>query len=279
MSGDVQFAKKHIRNRFSLLVIPHINEGLWSVYENARTVCEKNHQIDQTLRTFQNLLTFIPKWDEDRLKAEVERIQTASGCTYLEELLTATILTYLRAFAAVQYTSSADIEVEFERPPLPRFIHELYKESARQCWTHAYLFKTYGVSNEQQARNRREIGSLLDQALDTTFDSFLPWKAILDKYFKEPAASTAAPIVPTEIAREAEEHHDEEEEEEEKPSVKFAVEEEDDEEEQPALTLSEEAADVDLQIDSLEEKEEKKNDSNEDEIDLVPSDDQLVLNL
>lgn len=276
MSGDVQFAKKHIRNRFSLLVLPHVNEGLWSVYENARTVCEKNRQVDQTLRTFQNLLTFIPKWDEDRLRAEVERIQTASGCTYLEELLTATILTYLRAFAAVQYTSSTDIEVEFERPPLPRFIHELYKEAARQCWTHAYLFKTYSVSNEQQARNRREIEGLLEQALDTTFDSFLPWKAILDKYFKEPAAPTSAPIAPTEIAQEEEEHQEEEEEEEEKPSVKFAIEEEE-EEEQPTLTLSEEAADVDLKFDSLEEDKKPKED--EDEIDLTPSDEQLVLNL
>ena len=128
--SEIQFAKKHIRNRFSMLVLPHVNEGLLSVYDNAKTVCEKNGQIDQTLKTFQNLLTFIPKWDTDRLNTEVQRIQTASGCSYLEEMLTGVLITYLRAFASVQYVTSS-IDVEFERPPLPRFIHDLYKECAR----------------------------------------------------------------------------------------------------------------------------------------------------
>lgn len=201
--SEVQFAKKHIRNRFSLMVLPHISDGLWSVYDNAKSICEKNRQIDQTLKTFQNLLTFIPKWDEARLHAEVERIQTASGCTYLEELLTATLITYLRAFAAVQYSSTQDIEVEFERPPLPRFVHELYKECARQCWTHAYLFKTYSTTTEQQARNRREITSILETSLDTTLDSFLPWKTIVEKYFKEPEEKKSE-IVPTEMMVEEE---------------------------------------------------------------------------
>lgn len=206
--SEVQFAKKHIRNRFSLMMLPHISDGLWSVYENAMAICTKNKQLDQTLKTFQNLLTFIPKWDETRLLTEVERIQTASGCTYLEELLTATLITYLRAFASVQYSATQDIEVEFERPPLPRFVHELYKMAARQCWEHAYLFKTYGVSMEQQAKNRRDIHQLLENSLDMTLDSFLPWKSIVEKYFKEPEIKKSE-IVATAMMSEPEEHEEE----------------------------------------------------------------------
>lgn len=263
--SEVQFAKKHIRNRFSLMVLPHISEGLWSVYENARISCEKNRQIDQTLKIFQNLLTFIPKWDEARLITEVERIQTASGCSYLEELLTATLITYLRAFAAVQYTNAPEIEVEFERPPLPRFIHELYKECARQSWTHAYLFKTYSTTTEQQARNRRELDSLLDQALDTTLDSFLPWKTIVDKYFKEKPVAEQT-IEPTHMAEEQDAS--------EKKGVSFAVEEEEEEEDEqegggPPLQLSEEIVSLDV--------EELKDDEDE-EVNLEPTEDTLVLN-
>jgi hypothetical protein len=276
--SDVQFAKKHIRNRFSLLILPHISEGLWSVYENARTVCEKNHQIEQTIRTFQNLLTFIPKWDETRLNAEVERIQTASGCSYLEELLTATLITYLRAFAAVQYATSKEMEVEFERPPLPRFIHELYKEAARQSWTHAYLFKTYGVSSEQQARNRRDIGTLLDTALDTTFDAFLPWKAILDKYFKEPTPAAPAPTLQTLLAEDHDEEEDHHEEEESLPkkgvSFEAEAEAEDEEEEGGAIVLSNET--VDLNVETLGAEEEEKEETGS--VALEPTED-LVLNL
>jgi len=275
--SEVQFAKKHIRNRFSLMVMTHVADGLWSVYENAKSVCEKNSQIDQTLKTFQNLLTYIPKWDEARLAAEVERIQIASNCTYLEELLTGTLITYLRAFAAVQYANTPEIEVEFERPPLPRFIHELYKECARQCWTHAYLFKTYGTSMEQQARNRRDIDGILETCLDTTLDSFLPWKSIVEKYFKEPEIKKSD-IVPTNMME------DEEVEEEapiEKKNVKFNTEEDDDEEDdededdgpKPALTLSDETVDIDLGIVDEDEKAETESVGS-----LVPSD-ELVLNL
>ncbi len=273
--SEVQFAKRHIRNRFSLMVLPHITEGLLSVYENARVSCEKNRQIDQTLKTFQNLLTFIPKWDEARLNAEVDRIQTASGCSYLEELLTATLITYLRAFAAVQYTNAPEIEVEFERPPLPRFIHELYKECARQCWTHAYLFKTYSITMEQQARNRRELETLLDHALDTTLDSFLPWKSIVDKYFKEPPA-----IPPTQMMEEEEKPAAEES----KKGVKFASEDEEEDEEEddestgggPPLQLSEETAE--LEVEDLEEKEKPEpEEDRESVVDLQPTE-EFVMN-
>ena len=261
--SEVQFAKKHIRNRFSSMLMPHVNEGLWSVYENALSICEKNKQVDQTLKTFQNLLTYIPKWDDTRLNAEVDRIITASGCSYLEDLLTATLVTYLKAFASVQYSNVSDIEVEFERPPLPRFVHELYKECARQCWTHAYLFKTYQTSMEQQARNRRELEGILDVALDTTLDYFLPWKSIVEKYFKE---QPAPQITATTMMEE-----EEEEEKEEKPSVKFEVEEEEEQEGGgPPLVLSDESTTLD--VEDLDKKPE------DEKVELVASE-ELVLNL
>ena len=38
LKDEAQFAKRHIRNRFSLMVLPHVTEGIWSVYENAKTI-------------------------------------------------------------------------------------------------------------------------------------------------------------------------------------------------------------------------------------------------
>ena len=278
--SEVQFAKKHIRNRFSLMVLPHISEGIWSVYENAKIICEKNKQIDQTLKTFQNLLTYIPKWDESRLNAEVERIQTASGCSYLEELLTATLITYLRAFAAVQYSANQDIEVEFERPPLPRFIHELYKECARQCWTHAYLFKTYSTSMEQQARNRKEIDSMLETSLDSTLDSFLPWKSIVEKYFKEPEIKKSE-IVPTHMMEDAKEEEEEEEKEiPEKKKVEFDVESDggsvvsEDDKPNPNMKISDEECELDV-----EELEDGSSALKEEAVTELEASEELVLNL
>ncbi len=280
--SEVQFAKKHIRNRFSILVIPHISEGLWSVYENALTICTKNKQLDQTLKTFQNLLTFIPKWDESRLNTEVERIQTASGCNYLEEMLTATLITYLRAFASVQYSANTDIEVEFERPPLPRFIHDLYKMAARQCWEHAYLFKTYGVTTEQQARNRKDINLLLENAMDASLDSFLPWKSIVDKYFKEPEVKQSEIVATTMMAEEEKSEPEavaDADAESPKKNVSFGGADEEDEEEDgdeekpnPNMKLSEEECEIDVEsVDGGELREEN--------VENLEAQDELVLKM
>ena len=272
---ESHFAKRHIRNRFSLMVLPQVSEGIWSVYDNAKSICEKNNQTEQILMTFQNLLTRIPQWTDDVLQTEVKRIIAASKCAYLEELLTGVLLAYLRTFAAVQYRASQDsIEVEFERPPLGRFIHELYKEVARRCWENAFLFRTIGVRSEQQARNRQEIDRIIDTAIDTVLDSFLPWESIVTNYFSvgdndsESVVSEAVPApAPAPPAA---------------SSVKFAetsdTEDEDDDDdsddsEPPKIQLTEEAVDLDG-IADLDEKEEV--------VDIkVPetSDDSLVLKL
>lgn len=284
LKDEAQFAKRHIRNRFSLMVLPHVSEGIWSVYENAKTICEKNDQMDQVLKTFQNLLTRIPVWTDEVLQTEVKRIVTASKCSYLEELLTGVLLTYLRSFAAIQYRSTQDsVEVEFERPPLPRFLHEYYKEVARRCWENAFLFRTIGVQSEQQARNRKQIDDILDAAFDTVLDSFLPWQSIVNTYFsvQEAPAPSAEVIQPTEtlvapvpVAPEPE-----------KKAVAFEEEsgdetdgDETDDEEHPKLHLSDETMELDL---GVTEEEKKAEAAAEDDgvVELKAEDGELVLKL
>lgn len=283
LKDEAQFAKRHIRNRFSLMVQPHVADGIWSVYENAKTICEKNNQTDQILKTFQNLLTRIPVWTDDVLQAEVKRIITASKCSYLEELLTGVLLTYLRAFAAIQYRSTQDsIDVEFERPPLPKFLHEYYKEVARRSWEHAYLFRTFGVTNEQQARNRKEIDLILDTAFDTVLDSFLPWQSIVNTYFsvdeaaavpkaedvfpvEEPPAPAPAPASEPEKKVAFEEAESEETDGESDIGT--------DDDEHPKLQLSDETAEIDLGIDEDDDAKTSE------DVKLEAKDGELVLKL
>jgi hypothetical protein len=257
LKEESHFAKRHIRNRFSLMVLPQVSEGVWSVYDNAKTICDKNNQPDQILMTFQNLLTRIPQWTDDVLQAEVKRIIAASKCAYLEELLTGVLLAYLRTFAAVQYRASEDsIEVEFERPPLGRFIHELYKEVARRSWENAFLFRTVGVRSEQQARNRQEIDRIIDTAIDTVLDSFLPWESIVTNYFSVGDDDAAPPAPPPPAAVEAPSA----------TSVKFAETSDDDDDSDndsddsapPRIQLTDETVDLGI-VDDLDEKEEAVN--------------------
>jgi hypothetical protein len=194
------FVKSTLRENLSRVLVPHVADGLWSIYDSGKAACDRNGQSDQILKTFQNLLTQIPKWSPETLKKEVKRIETASKCEYLEDLLLGVFVSYIRAFATLQQAEKTHVDIDFKRPSVETFIHQLYKQAARQSWSSAYLFKTVGVTSEQQARNRRDIETMIGGAMNEVIDSFIPWKDISKAYFQSGGSAapeeTAAPVAP-----------------------------------------------------------------------------------
>lgn len=190
---STEFVKSTLRENLTRVLVPHVADGLWSIYDSAKGACDRNGQGDQILKTFQNLLTQIPKWSPETLKKEVERITIASKCEYLEDLLLGVFVSYIRAFATLQQAEKTHVDIDFTRPSVETFVHQLYKHAARQSWSTAYLFKTVGVTSEQQARNRRDIETMIGGAMNEVIDSFIPWKDISRAYFQGGAAP-AAPV-------------------------------------------------------------------------------------
>jgi len=273
--GDTEVAKVQLRDHLASLLVPRVAEGFWSVYESAKSLCERNQQPDQILRTFQNLITKVPDWSETTLGEEVERILKASKCGYMDDLLMGVFLSYMKSFASLHYRGQASqMRVEFERPNVTKFIHELYKHSARKLWQTAYLFRTTQVPSEQQARNRQEIEQTIYKCIDDVIRVFLPWELIARSYFSE---QEEAPVIAPPAANKSVVFEDMPEEEED--------EEEEEEEKQPELNLGEEVDEDALSITDLDEQavevpvaEQKELDPLE-EISKNVSSDTLVLNM
>ncbi len=218
-----------MRENLSRVLVPHVSDGLWSIYDNAKVAAERNGQPEKTLQTFQNLLTSIPKWNEETLKKEVERIETASKCDYIEDLLLGVFVSYIRAFASLQQTEATQVNIEFDRPSLDKFIHTFYTAAARKCWSQAYLFNTIGVNSTQQARNRRDIETMLEATMGEVIDGFIPWRDISRAYFRGGSSAAPAPAAPPVTFGESKVHEFETDDEE-----------DDDEEDRPKLTVGEE---------------------------------------
>ena len=243
---STEFVKQSLRENLSRTLIPHVADGLWSIYDNAKTACIRNKQPGETLKTFQNLLTRVPQWTDEILNAEVARIEKVSKCEYMEDLLLGVFVSYIRAFASLQQSDEAHVNIEFDRPSLSKFIFTLYKAAARKCWSQAYLFNTLQVPSTQQARNRRDIETMLDSTVGEVVDGFIPWREISKAYFQKreetPRPATAAPPVtfaPPEV-------HE------------FETDDEDSEEERPKLTLGEDIALSDEEDVDTEDEFEKK---------------------
>lgn len=263
--GDSEFAKVHLREHLGGLIVPPISEGFWSIYNSSKELCERNNQLDQVLRTFQNMLTRIPEWTETTVATEVERITKVSKCNYLDDLLMGVFIAYMKSFASLHYRGeSSHIKVEFDRPSVAKFIHELYKHSARKLWQVAYLFRTINVSSEQQARNRQDIEKIITECMEQVIRAFLPWETIAKKYFVETPEDI--PVVQTQP---------------ETRTVQFEEdsESESEEEDLPKIKISDEVETID--VEDLDEK--PKQDEEEidplSEIEKKMSNDTLVINL
>ena len=243
---STEFVKQTMRENLTRVLVPHVADGLWSIYENAKTACERNKQPEKTLQTFQNLLTSVPKWSSETLKKEVERIITSSKCDYIEDLLLGVFVSYIRAFASLQQNEATHVNIDFERPSLDTFVQTFYTAAARKCWSQAYLFNTIQVASTQQARNRRDIEAMLDSTVGEVVDGFIPWREISKAYFqkKESPRTTAAPPV-TFAPPEVHEFETDDE--------------EDSDEERPKLTLGEDItlSDDEEEIDTEDELEQK----------------------
>jgi len=231
--NETENAKTQLREHLSSLLVPRLAEGFWSIQASAQQLCERNAQLDQVIRTFQNMVTKIPEWSESTIIDEVERIITVSKCGYMDDLLMGVFLSYMKSFASLQYKGhSSQVKIEFERPNVSKFIHELYKHSARKIWQSAFLFKTLSVSTEQQARNRQEVEQLIYKTLDEVIRGFLPWEVIAKSYFTEAPTQDAPPPPPASKAVLFEDipssdDESEEEEQEDKPRTLHVLDEED----------------------------------------------------
>ena len=185
----------------------------------------REKQPEKTLQTFQNLLTSIPKWNEETLEKEVERITTASKCDYIEDLLLGVFVSYIRAFASLQQTEATQVNIEFDRPSLSKFIHTFYIAAARKSWSQAYLFNTINVSSTQQAKNRRDIEAMLEATVGEVIDGFIPWREISRAYFQareeapKPAAPPPVTFAPPQVHEFETDDEDEDSEDEDRPKV------------------------------------------------------------
>jgi hypothetical protein len=243
--SETDFAKSHLRDHLASLIVPSVSEGLWSIYDSSKELCESNGQTDQTIRTFQNMLAKIPEWTDATLDVEVERIIKTTKCGYLDDLVMGVFIAYMKSFASLHYRGkSSSVSVDFDRPTLTKFVHHLYIHSARKVWQVAYLFKTVGNSSEQQARNRQEIEALVRECMEKVIHSFLPWESIT-KSLSNPTG--------VELEEDDESSDDEDSE---KKSVKFEESDDESDDSPPKLTFSDEVATIDVEeLDKVEKVE------------------------
>lgn len=178
-----EFAKLVSRDVLARILVPHVADGLWSIYDRVKKLCVEKGLPDQDIIEFQRTLRRTHDWGEKTIKDEVDRIIKTSKCAYLETLITGVFLSYIKAFAPLRDSNATQVTIpSFEFPTKNKFIHKFYCNASDIFYQTAYLFRTQKIPAEQQARNRREIDTILAKCLFDTVSDFIPWDEIMKDY-------------------------------------------------------------------------------------------------
>jgi hypothetical protein len=165
------------------LLTPCIIKGLQELFKDSWELCIENDEGDKYLMTFQNFLGRIPKWNNEIIQKEVDRIKSDSTCQYLEDLITCVHIVQLKALSCMR-VGNKQKRVEIDTPSLNSFIHQIYIQVARKVYTNIYLFEMDVLPLEIQ-KNNRELELIIKECIMNTVRDNVPIEGLLRAYLDE----------------------------------------------------------------------------------------------
>ena len=206
-------------SRLVTIFTPLVNEGIRSIFNESWKLCLDNDEANKYLMTFQNLLSRIPKWNNQIIEEEKNRIIERSSCEYLEDLITCVHIIQLKVLTCIR-VGNKQKKIDISIPNLNDFIHKVYIHVARKVYSNVYLFEK-SVTPLQQQKNNREFEVLIQECILTAIRDSIPTEAIIRAYMDESVEQEEEVFVekieePEEEVKEEEKAEEQKEEEEKK---------------------------------------------------------------
>jgi hypothetical protein len=169
--------------RLTRVIHPLLYEGIQAMFQEAVGICKQSEEEDKYLMTFQNILSRIPKWNEEIIKKETSRIVEKSGCSYLEDLLTCVHIAQLKILSSIR-TGKSQKKVEIDIPKLNGFIHKVYIHISRELYANVYLFEK-GIAPLVFQQNRSKVNEIIKESILNAIRDSIPVEQLLRAYLDE----------------------------------------------------------------------------------------------
>ena len=182
-------------------LVPQMLVGFREMLDNAVAVCAASGESEKYLMTFQNYLAGVPGWSAAVVEAEGQRIRTASGCGYLEDLLTCVHVAHLKLLTSIRPGETSQ-EVHVDIPSFDAYVQRAYSAASRHLYKNTYLFQRDIAPLEYQ-KSMREVELLLQRGAMDALREGLPVESIIKSYLAErhESESLARASVHAEVAK------------------------------------------------------------------------------
>jgi hypothetical protein len=193
-------SKNEWGSRLVILLTPLVIDGYKSILDESIKLCKDNNEMDKYLMTFQNLISRIPKWNQQIIENERKRICEKSGCNYLEDLVTCVHIIQLKILTAMR-VGQKQKKIDINIPKLDDFIHKVYINVARKVYKNVYLFEL-NIQPLQVQKNYRELEIIVQECILNTLRESIPVEAILKAYMDETVEEDVIEEVKEEVTHE-----------------------------------------------------------------------------
>ena len=176
-------SKNEWGSRLITILTPLIIDGYKSILDESIKLCKDNNETNKYLMTFQNLISRIPKWNQQIIETEKNRICEKSGCNYIEDLVTCVHIIQLKILTSMR-VGQKQKKINISIPKLDDFIHKVYTNIARKIYKNVYLFEI-NIQPLQVQKNYRELEIIVQECILNTLRESIPVEAILKAYMDE----------------------------------------------------------------------------------------------
>jgi hypothetical protein len=176
------FSQAKLEYTKQLVDILYMNmyDGVRSIYDDAKVLYIKQRKPITT--SFRALLEQVPKWNTEIIDSETERIERASKCDWLDDLLTAVFISHTRILMSIGTNQNFN-RINVTIPKTTTFVHKTYINIAREVWKNPYLFDENIPGHEYQ-RNMKQLEDMIKLTIEDTIRRQLPIKEILREHLE-----------------------------------------------------------------------------------------------
>lgn len=177
-------AKNEYTKLLTSYLTPCITEGFISLYDDAKNEKEEKRNDSRyddysEIQIFQDFIKKIPKWNQDIIDKESDRIIQRSKCDWLERLLYGVFVSNAKVLSIVRIQPKKDDKMRLKIPKLRNFIHKCYVECGRELYKVAYLFDDEDITSIEKQKNIRDINSIVREGIVEAVRKLLPIQDIL----------------------------------------------------------------------------------------------------
>ena len=203
-------ARAEYTKQLCVFLVPAYFQFFIELLEKAKQ--DTTNEPKRGLWQFQNYLNEVHDWNMEKVHNEIHRINTNSGCDYLEDLLTAVFIAHTKVLTAIRLTSNKK-KIEINVPKVEHFLFKVLCETSKLLWSSTYLFRD-GIPGIERQQNYKNIEQIINEGILQAVRSLVPVKSILKDFVNNDA---------TEGADDDDDSDDDEKEEETKVSEEISI--------------------------------------------------------